>query len=91
MGADQLGAALKGCEVVVIPAGVPRKPGGYIYIFCFFKCIYSQHRMAFATFYLCECKIGYSTIFFDWLKHKGFGIELGSVINEKFLWISIHF
>uniref|UniRef100_A0A671LDF1 Malate dehydrogenase, mitochondrial n=1 Tax=Sinocyclocheilus anshuiensis TaxID=1608454 RepID=A0A671LDF1_9TELE len=27
MGADQLGAALKGCEVVVIPAGVPRKPG----------------------------------------------------------------
>lgn len=32
MGADQLGAALKGCEVVVIPAGVPRKPGGYIYI-----------------------------------------------------------
>uniref|UniRef100_A0A672LZ32 Malate dehydrogenase n=1 Tax=Sinocyclocheilus grahami TaxID=75366 RepID=A0A672LZ32_SINGR len=27
MGADQLGAALKGCDVVVIPAGVPRKPG----------------------------------------------------------------
>ncbi|XP_030648339.1 malate dehydrogenase, mitochondrial isoform X2 [Chanos chanos] len=27
MGPDQLGAALKGCEVVVIPAGVPRKPG----------------------------------------------------------------
>lgn len=27
IGADQLGAALKGCEVVVIPAGVPRKPG----------------------------------------------------------------
>ncbi|XP_078742013.1 malate dehydrogenase, mitochondrial-like, partial [Lampetra fluviatilis] len=27
VGADQLGAALKGSEVVVIPAGVPRKPG----------------------------------------------------------------
>uniref|UniRef100_A0A3B3X691 Malate dehydrogenase n=1 Tax=Poecilia mexicana TaxID=48701 RepID=A0A3B3X691_9TELE len=27
IGPDQLGAALKGCEVVVIPAGVPRKPG----------------------------------------------------------------
>lgn len=26
-GADQLDAALKGCEVVIIPAGVPRKPG----------------------------------------------------------------
>ncbi|KJE97158.1 malate dehydrogenase [Capsaspora owczarzaki ATCC 30864] len=26
-GADQLGAALKGASVVVIPAGVPRKPG----------------------------------------------------------------
>lgn len=28
MGPDQIGDALKGCEVVVIPAGVPRKPGG---------------------------------------------------------------
>lgn len=27
MGADQLDAALQGCDVVVIPAGVPRKPG----------------------------------------------------------------
>uniref|UniRef100_A0AAZ3P213 Malate dehydrogenase n=1 Tax=Oncorhynchus tshawytscha TaxID=74940 RepID=A0AAZ3P213_ONCTS len=27
MGPDQLDAALKGCNVVVIPAGVPRKPG----------------------------------------------------------------
>lgn len=27
MGADQLGNALKGADVVVIPAGVPRKPG----------------------------------------------------------------
>uniref|UniRef100_A0AAZ3Q382 Malate dehydrogenase n=2 Tax=Oncorhynchus TaxID=8016 RepID=A0AAZ3Q382_ONCTS len=27
MGPDQLNAALKGCDVVVIPAGVPRKPG----------------------------------------------------------------
>jgi hypothetical protein len=27
VGADQLGAALKGVELVVIPAGVPRKPG----------------------------------------------------------------
>ena len=27
MGADQLDAALQGCQVVVIPAGVPRKPG----------------------------------------------------------------
>ena len=26
-GADELAAALKGCELVVIPAGVPRKPG----------------------------------------------------------------
>jgi malate dehydrogenase len=26
-GADQLGEALKGSKVVVIPAGVPRKPG----------------------------------------------------------------
>jgi len=26
-GTDQLGECLKGCEVVVIPAGVPRKPG----------------------------------------------------------------
>ncbi|TRY98676.1 hypothetical protein DNTS_033430 [Danionella cerebrum] len=26
-GADQVGEALTGCEVVVIPAGVPRKPG----------------------------------------------------------------
>ncbi|KAK6473470.1 malate dehydrogenase [Huso huso] len=27
LGPDQLGECLKGCEVVVIPAGVPRKPG----------------------------------------------------------------
>ena len=27
MGDDELGAALTGCDVVVIPAGVPRKPG----------------------------------------------------------------
>lgn len=27
VGADQLGASLDGCDVVVIPAGVPRKPG----------------------------------------------------------------
>lgn len=27
MGEDQLGAALEGCDVVIIPAGVPRKPG----------------------------------------------------------------
>jgi len=26
-GADTLGAALKGCSIVIIPAGVPRKPG----------------------------------------------------------------
>lgn len=26
-GPEQLGACLKGCDVVVIPAGVPRKPG----------------------------------------------------------------
>ena len=26
-GEDQLGEALKGCDVVIIPAGVPRKPG----------------------------------------------------------------
>lgn len=29
MGPDQLDAALKGCDVVVIPAGVPRKPGKF--------------------------------------------------------------
>ena len=27
VGNDQLGAALTGCDVVIIPAGVPRKPG----------------------------------------------------------------
>lgn len=27
MGEDSLGEALKGAEVVIIPAGVPRKPG----------------------------------------------------------------
>ena len=27
MGPEQLGEALQGCNVVVIPAGVPRKPG----------------------------------------------------------------
>ena len=27
VGADELGAALKGCDLVIIPAGVPRKPG----------------------------------------------------------------
>ena len=27
MGEDELGACLKGCDLVVIPAGVPRKPG----------------------------------------------------------------
>ncbi|CAK9151684.1 unnamed protein product [Ilex paraguariensis] len=27
MGEDQLGQALEGCDVVIIPAGVPRKPG----------------------------------------------------------------
>jgi malate dehydrogenase len=27
VGEDQLGDALKGAEVVIIPAGVPRKPG----------------------------------------------------------------
>ncbi len=26
-GAEELGASLKGADVVVIPAGVPRKPG----------------------------------------------------------------
>ena len=26
-GEDQLGEALKGADVVIIPAGVPRKPG----------------------------------------------------------------
>ena len=26
-GDDQLGEALQGCDVVIIPAGVPRKPG----------------------------------------------------------------
>jgi malate/lactate dehydrogenase len=26
-GNDQLGEALKGCDLVIIPAGVPRKPG----------------------------------------------------------------
>ncbi len=26
-GAEQLADALKGCELVIIPAGVPRKPG----------------------------------------------------------------
>lgn len=27
MGADQLGDALKGADVIIIPAGIPRKPG----------------------------------------------------------------
>lgn len=27
MGEDQLGKALEGCDLVIIPAGVPRKPG----------------------------------------------------------------
>lgn len=27
MGEDQLGKALEGCDIVIIPAGVPRKPG----------------------------------------------------------------
>eukprot|EP00245_Coleochaete_scutata_P009958 TRINITY_DN3407_c0_g1_i1.p1 TRINITY_DN3407_c0_g1~~TRINITY_DN3407_c0_g1_i1.p1 ORF type:complete len:355 (+),score=61.01 TRINITY_DN3407_c0_g1_i1:118-1182(+) len=27
LGKDQLGAALEGCDLVIIPAGVPRKPG----------------------------------------------------------------
>lgn len=27
VGIDQLGESLQGCDVVVIPAGVPRKPG----------------------------------------------------------------
>lgn len=27
MGEDQLGQALRGSDVVIIPAGVPRKPG----------------------------------------------------------------
>lgn len=27
MGDDQLGEALEGCDLVIIPAGVPRKPG----------------------------------------------------------------
>ena len=26
-GADQLTAALQGCDLVIIPAGIPRKPG----------------------------------------------------------------
>lgn len=29
MGPEQLPECLKGCEVVVIPAGVPRKPGRF--------------------------------------------------------------
>ena len=28
MGDEQLDECLKGCDVVAIPAGVPRKPGG---------------------------------------------------------------
>ena len=27
MGDEQLGQALEGCDIVIIPAGVPRKPG----------------------------------------------------------------
>lgn len=27
MGEEQLGNALEGCDIVIIPAGVPRKPG----------------------------------------------------------------
>lgn len=38
MGPDQLEAALKGCEVVVIPAGVPRKPGGFNTLMVCFQC-----------------------------------------------------
>lgn len=26
-GFDELGACLKGCDLVIIPAGIPRKPG----------------------------------------------------------------
>jgi hypothetical protein len=37
MGAEQLGAALDGADVVVIPAGVPRKPGLFVSTFCFMK------------------------------------------------------
>ena len=32
-GPDQLKDALTGCDVVVIPAGVPRKPGMVLFIF----------------------------------------------------------
>ena len=31
MGDEELDQCLKGCDVVAIPAGVPRKPGTYIY------------------------------------------------------------
>lgn len=34
-GPDELKGALEGCDVVAIPAGVPRKPGR---IFSFYKC-----------------------------------------------------
>ena len=30
VGPEQLRECLEGCEIVVIPAGVPRKPGQYI-------------------------------------------------------------
>ena len=41
VGADELGNALKGSDVVVIPAGVPRKPGMYTcVIVCTYVCLY---------------------------------------------------
>ncbi len=59
MGADQLGAALKGCEVVVIPAGVPRKPGGYILPLIYFalNAFKSAWNGICNPFYLCICAI----------------------------------
>ena len=46
-GADELGEALQGCDLVLIPAGVPRKPG-----LCVCVCVYVCVCMCM---YVCVC------------------------------------
>ncbi len=81
MGADQLGAALKGCEVVVIPAGVPRKPGWYILPLLYlalnaFKSTWNGICSPFnlCIFAICEILIG--------LNIQGLGIETHQIFSR---------
>lgn len=53
MGEEQLDECLKGCDVVTIPAGVPRKPGEHTLIYLSLTLLHTQC----ATIHILLCAI----------------------------------